>query len=181
MGCRMDTTRIPQLSKRHRECLRLVRDLGGSKDIAIQLGITKNTVDSYLREAVAILGASNRRQAALGFARFEATQTSSHETPHRIAGDSTWVDAAVQNTAIPVASSNAATEAPSGFANGATAPPTSRLLPLPFRAKGSQSNDLTSTQRLIWILIGALVAALILAATVNIADALIRVAKSATS
>jgi DNA-binding CsgD family transcriptional regulator len=177
----MDPTRIPQLSKRHRECLRLVRDLGGSKDIAIALGITKNTVDSYLREAVAILGASNRRQAALGFAQFEASQQRPAITPHRIAGDSTWVDAHSQTAATPAASISTASDAPSGFEHGAIASPPSRQFPLPFRAKGSQYNDLTTTQRLLWILIGALVAALVLAATVNIADALIRVAKSATS
>jgi DNA-binding CsgD family transcriptional regulator len=173
----MDSARIPQLSKRHRECLRLVRDLGGSKDIAIELGITKNTVDSYLREAVAILGASNRRQAALGFAQFEAA----HNTPHRIAGDSTWVDTPAQDIPIPLAPNKAASEAPSDSDNGAIASSKSRPFPLPFRAKGSQRNDLTTSQRLIWILVGALVAALVLAATVNIADALIRVAKSATT
>lgn len=169
----MDPTRIPQLSKRHRECLRLVRDLGGSKDIAIQLGITKNTVDSYLREAVAILGASNRRQAALAFAQFEAT-----ETPHQITGDSTWVDADPQIRPTTFSTISAARDAPIGFVGAS--PSTDRRSPLPFREKGGRYNDLTKAQRLIWILVGALVAALLLAASVNIADALIRFAKSAT-
>ena len=174
MGGVMDPTRIPQLSKRHRECLRLVRDLGGSKEIAIQLGITKNTVDSYLREAVAILGASNRRQAALGFATYEAAQP-----PHQITGDSTRVDAEPQTSALFSQAVNAVVDAPVGFA-GVT-PSADWRPPLPFREKGSQYNDLTTGQRLIWILVGALVSALLLAATINIADALIRFAKSATS
>jgi DNA-binding CsgD family transcriptional regulator len=174
MGGVMDPTRIPQLSKRHRECLRLVRDLGGSKEIAIQLGISKNTVDSYLREAVAILGASNRRQAALGFATYEAAQP-----PHQITGDSTWVDTEPQSSAVFSPAVSAVVDAPVGFA-GVT--PSADWRPsLPFREKGSQYNDLTIGQRLIWILVGALVSALLLAATINIADALIRFAKSATS
>jgi DNA-binding CsgD family transcriptional regulator len=178
MGGVMDPTRIPQLSKRHRECLRLVRDLGGSKDIAIALGITKNTVDSYLREAVAILGASNRRQAALGLAHYEAAHAPPQNAPHKIAGDTAWVDASVPNPAPPSSVINAVRDMPVGLA-GAT-PLSDRRLPLPFREKGSQYNDLTTSQRLLWILVGALVAALLLAATINIADALIRFAKSAT-
>jgi DNA-binding CsgD family transcriptional regulator len=181
MSLVMDMTRIPQLSKRHRECLRLVRDLGGSKEIAIQLGITKNTVDSYLREAVAILGASNRRQAALAFARFEATEPSPPETPHQIAGDSARVADAPANAPLLAAEGDGAITALAGFSGSDVALPARKRSPLPFRQKGSQLNDLTTTQRLVWILVGALVAALLLAATINIADALVRFAKSATS
>ena len=60
-----------RLSRRHRECLRGVRALKGSKEIAEELGIEKSTVDSYLTEAVKLLGARNRRDAALRWAAYE--------------------------------------------------------------------------------------------------------------
>ena len=60
-----DQNRFDRLTKRHRECLHGVRALQGSKEIADDLGIEKSTVDSYLTEAVRLLGARNRRHAAL--------------------------------------------------------------------------------------------------------------------
>jgi DNA-binding CsgD family transcriptional regulator len=53
-----------RLSPRHRDCLRLVYERSTSKEIAGQLGIGPGTVDGYLAEAIAILGARNRREAA---------------------------------------------------------------------------------------------------------------------
>ncbi len=53
-----------RLAPRHRECLWHVFQLRTSKEIAVELGIGVGTVDSYISEAVAILGAPNRRRAA---------------------------------------------------------------------------------------------------------------------
>ena len=54
-----------RLSPRQRECLRLVWERQAtSKEIARELGISKTTVDGYIREAVELLGATDRRDAA---------------------------------------------------------------------------------------------------------------------
>ncbi|MFD2138289.1 helix-turn-helix transcriptional regulator [Novosphingobium resinovorum] len=64
-----------RLTPRQRECLRMVYDRLVSKEIAEKLGISSNTVDTYLTEAIAILGARNRRHAAALFHEYEAGQT----------------------------------------------------------------------------------------------------------
>lgn len=56
---------MADLSPRQRECLRLVWDRQAtSKEIAGVLGISKSTVDGYISEAVELLGARDRRDAA---------------------------------------------------------------------------------------------------------------------
>ena len=53
------------LSPRQRDCLKLVWSRRAtSKEIATELGISKSTVDKYIAEAVELLGARDRRQAA---------------------------------------------------------------------------------------------------------------------
>lgn len=52
------------LTPRQAECLRLVWERQTSKEIAAELGLSKGTVDTYIFEAVAVLGARNRREAA---------------------------------------------------------------------------------------------------------------------
>lgn len=52
------------LTPRQVECLRLVWERRTSKEIAAELGLSKGTVDTYIFEAVAVLGARNRREAA---------------------------------------------------------------------------------------------------------------------
>lgn len=56
--------RYASLTPRELQCLRLVADLRDTQQIAFELGLSPNTVDSYIRDAVAKLGAANRRQAA---------------------------------------------------------------------------------------------------------------------
>lgn len=59
------TDSLVKLSRRQRDCLRLVWDRQAtSKEIAIELGISKTTVDGYIAEAVEQLGARDRRDAA---------------------------------------------------------------------------------------------------------------------
>ncbi|MGO7251502.1 helix-turn-helix transcriptional regulator, partial [Rhizobium brockwellii] len=86
-------------TRRHRECLRGVKALKGSKEIATELGLGKSTVDSYLAEAVRLLGARNRREAAMALADHEAQadiqsigqviEEQVEATPHKIIPDST--------------------------------------------------------------------------------------------
>lgn len=57
-------SRVDQLSPRQRDCLRLVYQRKTTKEIAQALGIMPGTVATYCTEAIAILGARNRRHAA---------------------------------------------------------------------------------------------------------------------
>jgi DNA-binding CsgD family transcriptional regulator len=61
---RMGSDPFTQLSPRQRDCLRLVAELKDSQQIGYELGISPRTVDGYLRDAVRLLGAHNRRHAA---------------------------------------------------------------------------------------------------------------------
>ena len=55
---------VERLSPRQRECLRLAYQRRTTKEIARELGIRPGTVATYCSEAIAILGADNRRHAA---------------------------------------------------------------------------------------------------------------------
>ena len=155
-----DPNRFDRLSRRHRECLRGVRDLKGSKEIADALGIEKTTVDKYLTEAVKVIGARNRREAALLLAGHEAgsvdanasnnTEISPPEDPLKIRGDSARLSD--PSAALPSAVSPDEVIVGAPEASGDTPfRPRSPAIPLPFRRKGQRDNDLTVGDRLIWI------------------------------
>lgn len=55
---------VAKLNEGHRECLRLVLLSKNSKEIARELGISPHTVDQRLRQAIHILKAENRFDAA---------------------------------------------------------------------------------------------------------------------
>ena len=55
-------------------CLRLVARGMSSKEIALQTGFAPDTVDTYLKQAMAKLGASNRRDAARRLVEYEQSQ-----------------------------------------------------------------------------------------------------------
>jgi len=155
-----DPSRFDRLSRRHRECLKGVRDLKGSKEIADELGIEKSTVDSYLTEAVKIIGARNRRDAALQWAEHDqqpAKLSAGSETiiapehdPDKIGGHSVRLAAAaghLPSMATPdeiiVGAADSTAASPSR--------PTPSVFRLPFRRKGQRGNDLSVGDRLIWI------------------------------
>lgn len=71
----MDESVFTTLTPRERECLRGVRALLGSGQIARQLGIATGTVDAYLATAKVKLGARDRKHAALLFAEHESIAT----------------------------------------------------------------------------------------------------------
>ena len=120
------------LSAQQRECLRLVWRQHSSKEIALALGISKNTVDGYVAEAVARLGARDRRHAA----RLCFGET----PPDYVGGDPARV--AMPGAAV------AGEEVPDGF-----------VLRLPLRRKGAARNDLSIFERLVWIPVIGLVIA----------------------
>lgn len=153
----MDESRLSRLSNRHRDCLRLIGELKGSKEIARELNISQNTVNSYVAEAVALLGARDRRDAARMYSSLHA--------PEKVGDEYLRVEALVTTPPTLQGEANAQAAKLGG-------------MKLPFRTEGSLRNDLTTAARLWWILAGAVLVALLLAATVNILDALVRVARS---
>ena len=78
----MVTSPFDQLSPRQRDCLRLVAELKDSQQIGYELGISPRTADSYLREAVTLLGARNRRHAASLLRANEAAQAPEKSPGH---------------------------------------------------------------------------------------------------
>ena len=155
-----DPTRFDRLTRRHRECLRGVRELKGSKEIADALGIEKSTVDKYLTEAVKVLGARNRREAALLLARHEAAaqpasalvtnDISPANTPHKMGGDSARL--ADPPADLPsVASPDEGIVGAPGVSGDTPIRPRSPGIAMPLRRKGQRNNDLTVGDRLIWI------------------------------
>ena len=150
----MESTRFDRLTKRHRECLRGVRELKGSKEIAEELGIEKSTVDSYLTEAVKVLGARNRRDAALQLDRHErdvdAPSSPRADAPDKIGGHSARLAAATDPlpvTALP------GEQVAGRSAGDAEEPGKGRFarFRLPYRRKGQAGNELSVGDRLIWI------------------------------
>lgn len=73
----MSTDSFSKLAPRHRDCLRLIFDRKRTKDIANILGISAGTVSSYCAEAIRILGARDRIQAAEMFAEYETAHAPS--------------------------------------------------------------------------------------------------------
>lgn len=62
---------LSQLSDMQRTCLRLVARNRSSKEIAQETGLSYQTVDQYISRAAAILGVTNRREAARRFSELE--------------------------------------------------------------------------------------------------------------
>lgn len=149
----MTPQRFALLTRRHRECLRGVKALKGSKEIASELGLGKSTVDSYLAEAVRLLGARNRRDAAMALAEYEAQENDqvleeqAEATPHKIIPDSTGL----VSPTIPMP----LTISPDGSTVGGAVQDghvhASPRLSLPVRRQGQTRNDMSVSERLLWV------------------------------
>ncbi len=149
----MDASRFDRLTKRHRECLQGVRQLKGSKEIADELGIEKSTVDSYLTEAVKVIGARNRRDAALQLERHELGVATG--APDKIGAHSARLSSApdplpfvAPPDELVVGQSGGIADEPAGVRSSG--------FRLPYRRKGQAGNDLSIGDRLIWIQVIAL-------------------------
>ncbi len=159
-----DPTGFDRLTRRHRECLRGVLALKGSKEIAEELGIEKSTVDSYLTEAVRLIGARNRRDAALRWGAHEAridaqavdaspsekTINPVEAAPDKIGDHSARLVPAAVVPPSPVSPDEPFVGAPEPAGSAPSRPAPSRFR-LPFRRKGQRGNDLSVGDRLIWI------------------------------
>ena len=156
----MTPERFALLTRRHRECLRGVKALKGSKEIAAELGLGKSTVDSYLAEAVRLLGARNRREAALALAEYEVDETEKvidendqvieiveEEDPDKIIPDSVGLVSDTPAVAVPSAPDGSTV---GGAVQGGHVHVSPRLS-LPFRRQGQTRNDMNIAERLFWI------------------------------
>lgn len=122
-----------RLSPRQRECLRLVYLRRSTKEIAVELGIAPGTVTSYCTEAIALLGARNRRDAAEILHRLE--NDTALNAPSKTGARSARVDA----------------EAPIVAAMPPAVRPAHPLGPLS-PANRDADNDARIATRLAWIL-----------------------------
>lgn len=123
------SSRFDQLTPRQVECLRLTYERKTSKEIAVLLGISGGTVDGYIAEAVRVLRARNRRDAAERLHRHLA-----ETAPQPLGGENLWVSPADHTLA---------SDAPSGVPSWASL--------LPFRYKDAPNNDLPVFARIAWI------------------------------
>ncbi len=72
---------VDDLSEGQKKCLRLVAQGMSSKEIAKETGLSPPTVDTYLRQAMAKLGASSRREAARIVREREQSQNLISQSP----------------------------------------------------------------------------------------------------
>jgi len=151
----MRDNRFERLTPRQRDCLRLVRELQSTKQIATMLGIRPGTVNGYLDEAVTILGAADRRSAALEFGRHEGPR------PERIGGDSIrfeyygLIDPTHSVGSIGQAAAVNVVQDERVRFEATQEQLASRRLQLPW-SEGGNRNELTLTQRAFWGVIIAL-------------------------
>jgi DNA-binding CsgD family transcriptional regulator len=163
---------IERLTARHRDCLRLVGANHSTKEIALALRLSPNTVDGYISGAKEIMGAATRRDAARAFQAFCLSSD-----PLNLGGKFSRVVSA------DIAPPHSLGEHEASLRFAASVAPG---LPLPkvggrfennsfhlFRGV-RERNSLSSRQRLIWIALGSLIAAMILVAGVTSIDTLAR-------
>ena len=92
----MASGRCAQLTERQRACLRLVYRLKTSKEIALELGISRHTVDQRIKAALQTLGVATRNEAARLLAEQENPEY--HQLVYQsldVAGDAGPGDAAL--------------------------------------------------------------------------------------
>lgn len=154
----MDEARINRLSKRQRDVLRGVAALKKTKQIAAELGIAPGTVDGYIAEAVRLLGATDRGEAARWLVRSD-TAAPVTDAPGYSGGQSSWVGTSpepVEEPSQPVAEPEALHgNAPRPLRTGSAI----RAM-LPIRRAGQRTNDLSIVARLLWIPAIALILAI---------------------
>src|ERR1700712_1595847 len=90
----MNNAAFASLTPRERDCLRGVRALQGSGEIARDLGIATGTVDAYLGTAKVKLGARDRKHAALLFAEYEARTIPENPGPQNLSYENLGLAAA---------------------------------------------------------------------------------------
>ena len=149
----MPTAPIELLSEMQRRCLRLVARGRQTKEIAIELGLAPNTVDTYLRQAIRTLGVMTRFEAArlLESNEAEISQDLRYQPPVVANPGASAMHAAPESDANSALSGVVQERHPPFDPKGISRPVRWwRRLPGPW---GGQ-NDLTIRQRLSWIALG---------------------------
>jgi DNA-binding CsgD family transcriptional regulator len=174
----MSKESIERLTARHRDCLRLVASNHSTKEIAIALKISPNTVDGYISEAKEIIGVPTRRDAARAFLAFNAA----HDPQNLGAKFSRVAFSSLEQSSVErvqevgllgVASSNFGER--STLIDSEPKPDSFHW----FRGE-REHNSLTVHQRLVWIATGSVVAALIFVAALASIDTLARLLSQRT-
>lgn len=144
---------LDQLSETQRRCLSLVSRGRRTKEIAKELGLAPNTVDTYLRQAIRTLGVATRFDAArlLEAAVSNPSQELRYQAP---------AIARPQGPAIEEAPGDEVIASLPGAVQERHPPFDPRGYPRPrerwrlFRGPWGRRNDLTIRQRLLWMAIG---------------------------
>lgn len=178
-----------KLTRQQIECLRLAAGGDTSKEIARKLGLTPAAIDDRFARAVTALGAANRRQAVRWFEEFEgraAKRTTpdfpSSDAPERVMPDPPVLDFGLSGGMLSSSATgaNGGRQTQVGEVNEARvafdhslpldqAP--SQLLPY----RRGPGNELTTKQRLTWILLIALGIMIAIGAFLGGLDALARI------
>jgi DNA-binding CsgD family transcriptional regulator len=176
----MEKSPFERLTTRHRDCLRLVASNHSTKEIAKSLNISPNTVDGYISEAIVILGAATRREAAREFQKFSADPVPD-APPETLGGEISRVAveaADAQSVGGDLGSLSVIATGPTGV--GAAVKTVSSTSEGAFHwLRGDREhNTLTSKQRLLWIAMGSVISAFLFVAAVTSIDTLSRLLSS---
>lgn len=158
---------IAKLSDAQRECLRLVNLHLTSKEIAIQLDVSRHTVDQRIDLACKKLGVSTRKEAARLLALYDPIIYETSDIANMTADASAFPDLTYRETSSDGLADYTLRDAAKPLATQGFAKV--ERLPLPFPRKRGDANALSTQQRLIWttvifgagiLISGALIAAL---------------------
>ena len=160
----MATGDVTQLTEGQKTCLRMVYRHMSSKDIARELLISHHTVDQRLRLAIQQLGVNSRVEAAKMLAAHENAlvyQSTVYQPSHLVSGAALGDNggAPTGGEQSPVSTDGKADgEEPSTFPVYLRSPHQRNRWPFPF--VDGENNTLSFTERLGWIAIIAIGAAL---------------------
>ena len=159
----MEPLTFERLSPRQRTCLSMVSAHISPKQIARELSISEHTVRGYLAEAINILEATDLRHAARLYQ--EATQ----DPPQYLGGQNLRV--AQGEPTEPYVDPEETVEPVPPTLEGT--PPNS----FHFLRGERRGNDLSSNQRLIWIVSTSILVLFLLATSAFVLDMLVHLAK----
>lgn len=158
----MNEDRIAKLTDGQRTCLRMVLLHKSSKDIGRSLGISHHSVDQRLRVAMKTLVVTSRLDAARCLAAHEAGGDNSAQLYQRSVYQPPEQTGPVEpSIAAPLVEQRGRRPQAALEQEPSTAPnPVAKGFSLPFPTSGRSANDLTATQRILWIVAIAFFAAL---------------------
>lgn len=149
-----------RITARQRECLQWVRRGYETKEIARELRLAPDTVDMHVKNAMQRLGASNRREAAR--MAFPEPSPGLHQPPMH------------QPSAIPEPVESGHSESPDREGDEPDELAERGMLGWPLPRGRARTNELTTAQRLFWILVLAFGAAVAFGVVVNSLESLSR-------